>query len=396
MKVSELAEDLELPASAVLAQCQRFGITATWAGAELNATDVVILRAELASDDALDLTEPEPDVAPVPAAAPAVAATPGPEAAPAPPQPPAAAALPPTAVGSMPGLIDEVTPEPEAPPADGFRGGSLPGAPGVTEEARRVAPLPPVDKKPLDRSARNAVLALLLAVAAFAVSNLVDAAAAVVALWAVSGALLVMALVDSIKGRRHVQTHPERLHGLWTATITLVLVVAAMVGLAASILTVIGDDPAADAPAGIGDLASVQTARWGVQRVQLIEGNGWKQPARTEGSCWRLDDEARVRKGERVELPARAESVSCSVQHQLEVGPVFAVDRDADSPYPAVKQIQADATKHCGDLAAGLALQNKSSVSLQVEYPTEAGWDDADHDVACIFVTAERKGSLVD
>ena len=52
MKVSEFADDLELPASVVLEQCARLGLAASWAGAELSTTDMVVLRAELASDDA--------------------------------------------------------------------------------------------------------------------------------------------------------------------------------------------------------------------------------------------------------------------------------------------------------------------------------------------------------
>ncbi|MEZ5183751.1 MAG: hypothetical protein R2702_18025 [Acidimicrobiales bacterium] len=45
MKVSELAEELGVPASSVLDQCQRFEIGASWAGAELSGSDLVILRA---------------------------------------------------------------------------------------------------------------------------------------------------------------------------------------------------------------------------------------------------------------------------------------------------------------------------------------------------------------
>ena len=69
MNVAELAEELGLPPSAVLEQCKRAGIDATWAGADLSGSDVVILRSELASADApLDIAALLPLVDPTTAA----------------------------------------------------------------------------------------------------------------------------------------------------------------------------------------------------------------------------------------------------------------------------------------------------------------------------------------
>ena len=388
MKVSDLAADLDVPVSTVLAQCLRFGIDATWVGAELKTTEVAILRAELSSDsEPLDLTEPVPvPSSGDPARTVAVPAVPASRAT----------GLPPTAVGSLPNLIDEVTPPPEPEVRTGFRtGGPLATGPAAYEEIRRVAPRPPVEHKLLDRSARNAVVALLLAAVAFGVSNLVDAPAAVAALWLVTALLLVIALVDSIRGRRHVQTRPDRLRGLWAATISLVLVVAAMVGLGASVLTAVGDAPAADAPARIGDLAAVQTARWGYQRVTRIADNDWKRPARDAGTCW-VEDDGDERAADRVELLPGSDAVECSRPHVMEVGPVYAVDRDADSPYPGEEALEASALKRCGALAVEAAEVYGTKVFLQAEYPTQAGWEDADHDVACVFLTSERTGSVLD
>ena len=110
-------------------------------------------------------------------------------------------------------------------------------------------------------------------------------------LWLVAAISFVVAVVDGFRGRRRAQVHPERFRGVWLGTLSLVLAIAALVGITASVLAVVGDDPAADAPASLGDLKSVQVARWGYQRVQRYSDNGWKQPAREAGSCWAVDDD---------------------------------------------------------------------------------------------------------
>ncbi|MGN6695213.1 MAG: hypothetical protein ACTHN0_13645, partial [Aquihabitans sp.] len=301
MKVSELAEELEVPASAVLAQCQRFGIDASWAGAELGGADVVVLRAELASGAPIDLTPADPVDEPVAVAAGSAAAGPalddaaagaGPNADPA--APASTAPLPPTAVGSMPELADEITPDPEpeaapaAPRLPGGHGGQAGTPTAPTDGVRRVAPRTPPAKRRLDRAARTSVIALVVAAVAFIASNWVELPVFVALLWLVTGLALVVAFVDAFRGRRHATTHPDRVTGVWLASFAMVFAVAGIIGLTISVLAVTADDPA-DAPVDLSDLGAVQVARWGYQRTSLLADNGWRQIARDQGSCWHAD-----------------------------------------------------------------------------------------------------------
>ncbi|WP_426572336.1 septum formation family protein [Aquihabitans sp. McL0605] len=425
MKVSELAAELEVPASAVLDQCQRFGIDATWAGAELSSSEVVIVRSEMAGlHHAADLTSaadgggvelalapPElaavgaatavddqlgsehDEAAPVAPAAPVVPAAP--DAVP-PPDGPPTAALPPTAVGSLPGLIDEVTPAPEEPePTTTFRMGAAEGAghqaePGVE---RRVPPREPPATRHLDRSARNAPIALFVAVLAFGVSNVVDSPVLVALLWIVAAVAVVMSIVDAARGRRNVQIHPERRRGLWLSVVTLVLAFGVAVALGAAVIAVFSTQPASAAPLGVGDLSSVQSARWGYQRAKLLQDHGWKRPARDAGTCWQANDV--MREFDRVEVSMAPKQVGCTSPHVIEVSKAFAVDRDADSAYPGAAALQRLVSTRCGSAVVRLRSQGKT-VTLRAEYPTEKGWNHADHDVVCALVTPTRSSALVD
>lgn len=414
MKVSDLAEELEVPASTVLAQCQRFGIDAAWAGAELSGSDVVVLRAELADSASIDLTPADPVAEPVAvtaAAAPAAPAASLPSAAPAgaavpiedreaadagDPPPSNPADLPPTAVGSMPEVAAELTPDPDPVPSEPRLPGGPPakqGAPAAPEGVRTVAPRTPPAKRRFDRAARTSVIALVVAAAAFVASNSVDLAALVALLWFVTAASLVVAVVDAFRGRRHALTHPDRVRGAWLASFALVLAVAGIVGITATVLAVTADDPA-DAPVDLSDLSSVQVARWGYQRTSLLAGNGWRQVAREDGSCWSSASRRADRAEARVEATKLNTSGSCGEPHTLEVVEVFAFNRDADSPYPGADQILVAAQERCADVFAQVR-KKVPEATTDVEYPTEVGWADADHDVACTVSTeAERTGSL--
>jgi hypothetical protein len=410
MKVSELAEELEVPPSAVLAQCQRFGIDAGWAGAELGGADIVVLRAELASSGPIDLTPTDPVDEPVAVAAPpatvASASDDARDAASADPAVPAspttlagASPLPPTAVGSMPELADEITPEPEpdsAPSAPRLPGGhaASSGTPTVgTETVRRVSPPPPPAKRRLDRAVRTSLIALVVAVIAFVASNNVDLAVFVAVLWLVTGLALVVAFVDAFRGRRHASTHPERVSGVWLGSIAMVFAVAGIIGLTVSVLAVTADDPA-DAPVDLSDLSAVQVARWGYQRTSLLADNGWRQVARDEGSCWHANQRRKDRAESRVEATSLNTSDACGVNHTMEVVKVFAFDRDADSPYPGADQILLAAQQQCAAVFEKI-LAKVPDATTDVEYPTEVGWSDADHDVACTVSTPdERTGKL--
>jgi hypothetical protein len=447
MKVSDLAADLEIPPSAVLEQCQRFGIDASWAGAELSGSDVVVLRAELAASDPIDLTsadapaqEPadadlatsadatasdrsasdaaasdatsgvattidvasgggEPEIPAAPADAPAEAPVPTMADESTDPGPGAAQAIPPTAVGSMPELIEEITPPAEAPApgpsglGPGPRGGS-PGQHGLgidPDASRRVAPRDAPAKRQLARSSRNSVIALVVGAACFGASNFTEVPAVVGLLWVLAAVSFVVAVVDGFRGRRKAQVHPERHHGVWLGTISLVLAMAAVVAMTGAVLAVTGDDAAAEAPAGLGDLKSVQVGRWGYQRLQRYADDGWKQPAREEGSCWGADDEERDE--QRVELVQMSDATACNTAHTLEVMRVFAVNRDADARYPGTAELLVIGNRECKAIADRLE-EKGVDAEVKVEYPTEVGWGDGDHDVACVAVTPTRSKPL--
>lgn len=404
MKVSDLAADLEVPASTILDQCQRFGIDATWAGAELSGADVVVLRAELATEDPIDLTgadepvaEPTAEPTAVPTAEtegepPLTAPTAEDDQEPAP-----AASVPPTAVGSMPELLDEITPEPEPEPAaSNVRAGgfSMAGAEGVGTDPGASRPPRPKDapvQRRLERSVRRSIVALVAAVAFFVASNYTELAVVVAVLWLLTAVALLVAFVDGFRGRRRVQTHPERLHGVVLGTLSAVLAIGGLVGLTTAVLTVTGDDPAADAPASMGDLQSVQVARWGYQRAVRLKENGWNQPAREIGSCWTVNASSE-RDEQRVEL-ALPRRVSCQTEHTMQVVDVFAVNRDADAPYPGTAKLLVLAQDECEAISQRLTKKGVD-FTMKAEYPTEVGWGEGDHDVACVAVTPVRSDPL--
>jgi hypothetical protein len=425
MKVSDLAADLEVPPSAILEQCQRFGIDASWAGAELSGSDVVVLRAELAASDPIDLTSAD---APAEVDEPAVATSdgakgPGPEpeativadspglnaepgavsSAEAPDPAPSTNAMPPTAVGSMPDLIEEITPEvgPPSPgpsPSPSAAGpGPLGGSPGQhgvgvdPNATRRVAPREAPAKRKLVNESRNAVIAIVIGIACFVASNFTELPAVVALLWFLAALSFLVAVVDGLRGRRRAQVHPERYHGVWLGAISLVLAIGLLVGMTGAVLAVISDDPAADAPAGLGDLQSVQVGRWGYQRVQRLSDDGWNQPARKAGSCWVVDDKPRDE--QRVELAELSDSTPCDLKHEMQVMKVFAVNRDADARYPGTAELLVLGQERCKAIADRLTKKDVD-FEMKVEYPTEVGWGRADHDIACVAVTPARKGAL--
>lgn len=411
MKVADLAADLEVPASTVLDQCQRFGIDASWSGAELRNSDVAILRAELAVADPAELVVNDPSPTPG-EARPSVEVDPGAskgtaaEAIDA--SDPGAVAdgrsaasspvMAPSAVGSMPELLDEITPEPEPEPnarADGGSGYAGAGGEGggVDPNAtRRVSPPPAPAKRRLEKRARNSVIALVIAVACFSASNSTEVAAIVVVLWVLTALALGVAVFDGVRGRRRVQVHPDRLHGLWLATVSLVLACGGLVGLTTAVFATVGDAPATEAPAGVGDLQSVQVARWGYQRASRLADNGWKQPARIDGSCWAVDS-GRTRDEQRVEIADATDGTSCTSKHTMQVMKVFALQRDADAPYPGDAKLLLAGQEACRSIGERLAAKDVS-FEMKVEYPTEVGWGDGDHDVACVAVTPVRTAPL--
>lgn len=394
MTVAALAEELGVPPSAVIEQCQRFGIDASWAGAELGTADVAVLRSELAAGDAVgtELGSSPDDAAAGPDEATGDAPAP-PESTP-PDEAPAAPPLPPTAVGSIPELVDEAPPPAEAtgeahrppgfPPLAGASGGE------ETSAAARPAAHPEVR---LERAARNGALWLALALVLFAVAGPLRNPWAVAGLWLASLVCVLTALWNANRGRVRATLHPERLRGRWLSVGVLVVGLLALAGLGLSVVTAVGNQAAAEAPLSVGKLTSVQSARWGYHRLSRIVGDGWSRPAKDAGTCWREHEEkSYVREAQRVEGPAQR--VGCDERHLEEIVAVFAYDRDADTPYPGVDRFRVAAIARCGQQVQD-ALRKAPTGSMELEYPTAAGWDDGDHDIACAVVTPDgRTGAL--
>lgn len=377
MKVSDLAEELGVPASAVLEQCQRFGLDASWAGAELKTADVVVIRAELA--------EGSPPVERVSATEPS-------------------SALPPTAASSMPDLIDEITPEPTPEPTampGGIRlpGASAGGGPTADPDGTTKPTTPPkrvVASKPhLHRFVRNACIALGAGLVVLGVAELLRNPWAIGVAWLFAAIALVVSAWHAIRGWRRVTTHPDRHKGAVLAVACGVVAAGAAIFLGISASSAIGDEPAADAPLGLGERASVESARWGYQRLARVADNGWKRPAKEEGTCWRVNEKV-TRDVDRIEVGN--DSVRCERGHVAEIIEVYAFDRDADSPFPGVDVLQADAAKRCRARADRLLGASDDGAgtegTLIAEHATEAGWAQADHDVACAVVTSVRNAPL--
>ncbi|MGN6693056.1 MAG: hypothetical protein ACTHN0_02670, partial [Aquihabitans sp.] len=96
----------------------------------------------------------------------------------------------------------------------------------------------------------------------------------------------------------------------------------------------------------------------------------------------------------RVEATKLNISDECGTAHTMEVVKVFAFDRDADTPYPGADQILLAAQKQCAGVFEKIQAKVPDATT-DVEYPTEVGWHDADHDVACTVSTPEdRTGKL--
>ncbi len=449
MKVSEFADDLELPASVVLEQCARLGLAASWAGAELSTTDMVVLRAELASDDAAagagttpgdgsapgvgstpialddadgpvraaaraastdrspvasepgsDPSEPVPapaDLGSVTAEAP-TEALPGapsvstdPPAVPsdAPADPADAPSVPtgsPAAVGSIPTLAAELT-APSVPPAPA---GRLPGGiGGAPSPAAATAPSPDGPRpassehhhtRRFDPSLRPAVLGSVVAGLAFVGSNSIGHPVAIGVLWLVVIVGLIAALLAGNRARYHITNHPDQRKGLPIALVALLVALAATVGFGATVYSTFRSQPLADAPMDIGKLSSAQHARWAYQRVLLVKDNGWHRPAKDVGTCWEATGDPRE-VDHRVEVGGP--EIDCRQSHGYEVIGLYGVDKDADSPYPGEEALTAYALDRCKTTQERLQF-HPAGLQYLVEYPTEAGWDDADHDVTCV------------
>lgn len=370
--VAELARALDLPPSAVLDQCHRFGIPATWAGAGLGDDDIARLRLALVhpADEAGEAAD---------------------QASPA-----STAAARPTTGASQ---IDPTAVQPSTADEAGGRRAERPGElppPAPGDDRRALSTAPPLDAKPdrrLDRSTRHAVIWLLVASALLGVSLAVRSPWAIWPLWFAGAGALAFALFDANRGRRQAVLHPERFRGLGVAVTVLIAGTALGAALVAGVAAAVRSEPASDVPV-VGDLESVSSARWGFHRVVVVAGHGWRSPAKRVGTCWRFDpDGAGPRQVDRVEVGD--DRIACERPHIVEVLSVFSMGADVDAPYPGLEGFLAEAEQRCADAMA--RIEREGTGALLVEYPTEEGWADADHDVACAVRYAERRlGPLAD
>lgn len=401
MKVSEIAEEFGVPASAVLDQCQRFGIAAQWAGAALSERDLEILRSEmgLATSSPLNSGPPMPERAHRP--------SPGQAPAPGGPSPAwvGAGGAPPTSVLSM---IDEVEDLAEptddhvgAPPTTGAgvasTGGPLQTGNSLGSSKETVPPRP--GRFPLERryegSLRTAMGSLLLAAVSLGGAEVIESPWAVWGLWVIGGWCLLVALWHANSARRHIVTHPEKLKGLGLTVASIVVSIGALIMLGTSVYAAIGESPAADAPAGLGNRDSVGYARWGFHRFVLVADNGWTAPAKAVGTCWK-DSETSSRDVDREEYGTN--KVECRSAHTVESIAVFNVGREFDAPYPGAEALKAEGVKRCGPLAETILNpkdQPRVEGMLGVEIPTAEGWEEADRDISCVLLTQPRKGKIV-
>lgn len=350
MNVAGLAREFDLPPSRIIDLCSRLDIDATWAGAELSRSDEARLRARLERDQ----IQASPDH------------------------------LPPTAVGSYPGLTDDEIPDHPAP-GFVFAGDTLASTADDGEPSQESRPLPRSGQqnRNFDPSLRPALVATVLAAGALVAAEVLDLAPVVLAGWIFATVCLVVVIVSANRARYRISTHPERRRGLPLALALLAVAILGLAGLALGTWTVVRSAPAAQAPLGLGELRSVNHLRWGYQRLMVIADNGWSRPAKDPGTCWEAagsDDEPRNE--HRIEHGAKR--VSCDAEHQFEVLVVAAVNRDADAPYPGPERLETEALSRCEDLSDVLVADAPDELVLLAEIPTREGWESGDHDVTCV------------
>lgn len=251
---------------------------------------------------------------------------------------------------------------------------------------------------------RPGFVAVIVALASLVGSNFVDHPMAILGLWALAAASLVVALVSGNRARYRITTHPDKHGGLVISAGFLAVAVVTTVMLALGVWTVVRSAPlrsapvrsapTASAPLGIGDQSPVQILRWNVQRVLAIKEAGWQRPAKEAGMCWTVRADETSRDANRVEIGAR--DIDCDADHDVEVLDVYRLNQDADVAYPGVPRLQAHALDRCTEAVGRLVDDAPADLELQIEYPTQQGWADADYDVACVAVVSRQGSLLVD
>lgn len=392
MRVRELAEELRLPVGSVVVQCRRLGLEADGTDAVLSAGDVVVLRAELATGRGRGTERGETGTGQAPVSSTERVGVPTPVTPLAPPDVEhpahqAARPAPPRFAGDVVGAgWASASGSAETEPPTGGDGAARRSAPG---------PPPARTRSRTDPGIRRARIALPLAVLIAIGANFSSIPALIVGCWVLVALFLIVALVAANGARSRITVHPESRSGLGLA---MALMAGSTLGLVVgglTVWTVVRSEPAADAPLGLGDLNSVERARWGYLRLSAVADVGWRPLAKEAGTCWeatRSNGRDTARREERVELGER--SVSCDQPHQHEVLGSFAFDTEPDSAYPGVAAFEQRSMARCEPILDGIA-DLPSDLVLGTEYPTEAGWQAGDHDITCV-ATAQRAQSLLD
>lgn len=362
--VSELADELGLPTSEVLEECHRIGVEAAWAGATIEPAAAGLLRQRLG--------RPGQGQPPLPDRSSRTARRPG---------------LPPTAVGSLPSVAEDLALRAHEP-------GPLSHAEEVDRGETEVSRTTLAGAgRHLDPGARSAIIAAVIGGALVVAAPSSPHVVATVAMWVATFVLGMFAFFSGNRSRYRITTHPEKLHGLVVAIAAMVAGALLVAGVGFGSWVVVRSAPASAAPDAIGGRADVGELRWAFHRVARIAGDGWHRPAKDVGSCWMAAEaEEEPRDAERVETTYRDRS--CKADHDAEVLAVFAVDPDADAPYPGPDALEAEGRARCEPVVAALP-SRPDGMTLDIEYPTRDGWADADHDVACVAMIT-RRGSLTD
>jgi hypothetical protein len=269
-------------------------------------------------------------------------------------------------------------------------GAGVPPSVAAERSSGRIPTAPPTRR--IDAAVRPGAIALVLAAAALVGSNTLDEPFLIALLWVFGGVALIIAILSGNRARYRITTHPEQRSGLIPAVLILVAGVVGLAGLVAATVITVREAPAADAPLGIGELNAVDHARWGYLRLTKVADTGWERPAKDADTCWEVEASDEPRREDRVELGGRR--VSCDLPHGYEVLAVFAVNRDADAPYPGEAELTEIALERCEPKVDRIK-NPPAGLRIAAEYPTEAGWDDGDHDVACVAVV-ERETPLRD
>ena len=403
MKVNELAKELELPTSVVLEQCLRLGIDATWAGSELSATELVVLRAELANEEQAAVADKAP--AAEVAAEPPV--EPSPDAGDGPVEPElesvgagvvtgaaaaSSGAVPPTAVGSLPDMTDELMDAAKHGAADPmdrrFAGSVNANRPPSVATDRGKGGLPNGGKRRYDAALRPGIIAVVLAIAFVVGANSLDEPALIVLLWIGALVGVIIGLISGNKARYRITTHPEQRRGLPLAIVLMVVSVLGIIGLGAAAFSVVRSPTADDAPLGLGTYNSITQTRWGYLRVTNIADTSWERPAKDAGTCWALTStKDEPRRAERVEFGGA--QVDCDSPHAFQVLATHSVNNDADAAYPGAASLKKTALIRCQPEIDKLK-RPPAGMRVVVEYPTSDGWNDGDHDVSCVaFVSRD-------